>query len=76
MLIPETFFYDGARWQCVQCYDELHFDVDRDRSGVANDFAEFVAPAGDKPSNAKWADSILATLVCPRCGISEMIEKN
>lgn len=73
MIELNEFYNDGFGWICRQCEREL-------------------APAPNKTSRllregegeselsshalAKWADPAQTTLFCPRCGITETVEKS
>lgn len=72
------FYNEGFGWICRHC--------ERDEAGKASaeasparllreGEAESRAPRLSTPALAKWADPAHRTLVCPRCGITELIDK-
>lgn len=56
------FYYDGTSWICKRCESELTASADPDKlSSLAL---------------AKWMDSTRRVLICPRCGLTEPVEKS
>ncbi|MBK8304078.1 MAG: hypothetical protein WBC19_06365 [Pyrinomonadaceae bacterium] len=58
------FYNDGSSWICKRCESELAAEAD---------------PCKDsKPANAlaKWMDNTRRVLICPRCGLTEPVEKS
>ncbi len=73
------FYNDGFGWICKHCERELN-----KRPDVSNQKHSRLMREGEveskqpKLSNialAKWADMAQRTLICPRCGISELADK-
>jgi len=59
------FYNDGCRWICRRCESELAADADPSKpAALAN------------PAQAKWMDDTRRVLICPRCGLSEPVEKS
>jgi len=75
MVELNDFFNDGFGWKCRHC----HRDLQASETGQARFFlegeAESKQPDLANSAMAKWADTARTTLTCPRCGISELIEK-
>lgn len=71
------FYNDGFGWICRQCERDLK------TSESANSHARFYREGEAEAKNptlsnlalAKWTDPAQRTLICPRCGITELAEK-
>ncbi|HLM01724.1 MAG TPA: hypothetical protein VK400_11770 [Pyrinomonadaceae bacterium] len=81
----DDFYNDGFGWICKHCERELK-EQENNRgggSGNANQAsrlmregeAESKNPRLSNPAPAKWADKAQRTLMCPRCGITELADK-
>lgn len=74
----EHFINHGYGWLCKHCHPEEEARVSRN-DGRARFFHE--GEAEDKearlstPALARWLDASKQTLVCPQCGIEEMLSK-
>ena len=77
MIELNDFFNDGTGWVCRHCDRELaktalpigsHSRVFREGE------AEGKTPTLATLALAKWLDKTRRTLVCPRCGISELVD--
>ena len=78
MVELESFYNDGTGWVCRQCERELtssdggpgkHSRVFREGE------AESKNPVLANTALAKWTDKTRRFLTCPRCGITEAVEK-
>ncbi len=73
------FYNDGFGWICKHCERELsnqNTDSDQKHSRLMNEGeAESKQPKLSNLALAKWADKFHRTLMCPRCGITELAEK-
>ena len=69
------FFNDGFGWTCRHC----HREIGPDKLGHSRFFlegeAESKKPEMTNSALAMWSDPAQTTLTCPRCGITEIIEK-
>lgn len=73
------FYNEGFGWICRHCDRELQASSNENdaRSRLMSEGeAESKQPRMSNPALAKWADTTHRTLVCPRCGISEAIDKS
>lgn len=73
------FYNDGFGWVCRPCskeaslaHPEPHLLPRFMREGEA----ESKSPELANRSLAKWADAAQTTLMCPRCGITELLSKS
>jgi len=73
------FYNDGFGWICKVCERELkerEEDLDQKNSRLMSEGeAESKQPKFSVLALAKWADRTNQTLMCPRCGITEPIDK-
>jgi hypothetical protein len=73
MIELNSFYNDGFGWVCRHCerpeQEDLYSRLMREGE------AESKQPRLSHTALAKWADETHKTLVCPRCGITERIEK-
>ena len=73
------FYNDGFGWSCKHCERELKSQnkvSDQTHSRLMREGeAESKQPQLSNPALAKWADKVHRTLMCPRCGITELAEK-
>lgn len=76
MIEIDSFFNDGFGWVCRQCARELSLPQPGSRSGIFMEGeAESKSPELANTALARWADSTREQLTCPRCGITEKIDK-
>ena len=77
MIELHDFYNDGSGWVCRHCERELapkpmpeakHSRMFREGE------AEGKYPKLTHHALAKWADKTRRTLVCPRCGITELVD--
>ncbi|HEX8250318.1 MAG TPA: hypothetical protein VF599_19245 [Pyrinomonadaceae bacterium] len=75
----EDFYNDGFGWICKHCERELKESETGGSSAqsrlMREGEAESKNPRLSSPALAKWADKAQRTLVCPRCGITELADK-
>jgi len=73
------FYNEGFGWICRQCERELIKQMnvsDSKQSRLMREGeAESKQPALSNVALAKWADKAQRTLICPRCGITELADK-
>lgn len=62
MIDLTDFYNDGSHWICGRCESELTADVDPDKQSSM--------------ALAKWIDKTRRVLICPRCGLTEAVEKS
>ena len=75
----EHFYNDGFGWICKLCEREIkqaQTASDNQSSRLMREGeAESKQPRFSSQALAKWTDAAQRTLICPRCGISEAIDK-
>ncbi len=73
------FYNDGFGWVCRHCERELKAEKDvagEEKSRLMTEGeAESKQPKFSSLALAKWTDKTNRTLMCPRCGIVEAIDK-
>jgi len=75
----EHFINPGYGWLCKHCRAETETRVGQRSAGRARFFTE--GEAEDKEARlsthalARWRDASRQSLVCPTCGIEEMLNK-
>ncbi len=73
------FYNHGFGWICKLCereLEQLETDSDKKISRLMSEGeAESKQPELSNLALAKWADKTKQTLMCPRCGIVETIDK-
>lgn len=79
MIELSSFYNDGSGWVCRQCELELTLaerDDNDSRSRLLREGeAEGKHPKLSHVALARWADRTHRTLMCPRCGITELVEE-
>ena len=77
MSTPNDFQNDGFGWYCRQCANELRSDTAGDSPSrlMSEGEAESKTPDLSTEALAKWADAAQTRLMCPRCGITEMVDQ-
>ncbi len=78
MIELNDFYNDGLGWICRACELDLQsFDqvADRHSRHFREGEAENKDPILATRALAKWLDKTRQTLICPRCGISEPVDK-
>ena len=73
------FYNEGLGWICKHCERELN---EREKPAeqiesrlMREGEAESKTPEISTKALAKWADLAQRTLICPRCGITELADK-
>lgn len=78
MLELNDFYNDGFGWICRQCERELKMK-NKDSGRLSRIMSEGEAESKQfslsTQALAKWADPAERILVCPRCGITEPVDK-
>jgi hypothetical protein len=73
------FYNDGFGWICKHCERELNkqAEVSNQKHSrlMREGEAESKQPKLSNLALAKWADKAQRTLICPRCGITEPVDK-
>ncbi len=73
------FYNDGFGWICKPCERELKSQKDvseRQTSRLMSEGeTESKQPSFSNLALAKWADAANQSLMCPRCGIVEAVDK-
>lgn len=73
------FYNDGFGWICRVCERELKKETEAENQNLSRLMregeAESKQPKMSTPALAKWADPAQRTLMCPRCGITELVDK-
>ncbi len=78
MIELNDFYNAGFGWICRHCERELTRAA-ADTSALPRIFSEgeseSSSPTLENQSLAKWADAAQTILTCPRCGLTEPVEK-
>lgn len=77
MIELNDFFNEGFGWVCRHCDREDRVDSAAAASSsrlMTEGEAETKEPKMSVSALAKWADAARRTLVCPRCGVSELAD--
>lgn len=77
MIELNDFYNDGFGWVCKHCERELTAQTETEKHSrlMREGEAESKNPRFSNPALAKWADPVHRTLMCPRCGITELADK-
>jgi rubrerythrin len=78
MIELNDFYNDGTGWICRQCAHELLPSDDSKgfSRALREGEAESKTPVMANPALAKWTDKTRRFLTCPRCGITEAVERS
>lgn len=71
------FYNDGFGWICRHCEKELAAEPEPEPQHsrfMTEGEAESKQPELSNKALARWADAARRTLMCPRCGITELAE--
>lgn len=75
-----SFYNEGFGWICRPCESELASLASKAKPGHSRLFregeAESKTPTLANAALAKWTDATRRVLTCPRCGITEPVEKS
>ncbi len=73
------FYNDGFGWICKPCEREFKQLDDLSENKISRLMregeAESKQPSFSNLALARWADEAHRTLTCPRCGITELVDK-
>lgn len=73
------FYNEGFGWICRHCERDLKTQREASNSKqsrlMREGEAESKQPEFSNIALAKWADKAQRTLICPRCGITELADK-
>jgi len=74
----KDFYNDGFGWICKHCEPELNTENEAEKHSrlMREGEAESKNPRFSNSALAKWADTAHQTLMCPRCGITESVDKS
>jgi len=77
MIELDNFYNEGFGWVCRLCERELSNSQTSGHSRLLREGeAESKSPRLSNVALAKWSDAAQRTLVCPRCGVTELVEKS
>lgn len=78
MIDLADFYNNGFGWICKHCERELAYPSEtKERSRLMTEGeAEIKNPELSSVGLAKWTDKAQTTLICPRCGISEFVDRH
>ena len=79
MVDLNDFYNDGFGWVCRQCERDLKLATlsPHNLSRIFREGeAESKNPTLSTLALAKWTDKTMQSLTCPRCGITEAVEKS
>jgi hypothetical protein len=73
----DHFYNHGFGWVCRRCEGELQgSDAEEQHARFyLEGEAESKAPSLTSRAIAKWTDPAQTTLICPRCGLTEPVDK-
>ncbi len=71
----DHFYNDGFGWICKSCEAELKTDDEEKSRLLTEGEAESKNPKFSNEAMAKWFDESHKTLLCPRCGQTELADK-
>lgn len=74
----DDFYNDGFGWICRHCERELReqeTSSSKHSRLMREGESESKQPRLSNLAMAKWADKEQKTLLCPRCGITELVDK-
>ena len=78
MIELKDFYNDGFGWVCRQCERDLAPTEQPDQPSrlLREGESESKHPQLSNLSLARWEDASQRILVCPRCGVTEAVEKS
>jgi hypothetical protein len=71
----KDFYNEGFGWICRECERELSTPSDEAQHSRIMREGEGETRLSNS-AMAKWADMLHETLICPRCGITERVDKS
>ncbi|MEP7075239.1 MAG: hypothetical protein ABI878_05455 [Acidobacteriota bacterium] len=73
----DNFYNAGFGWICRSCERELADDSTAAVSRLMSEGeAESKQPRMSNAALARWLDKIRTTLICPKCGVTEAVDKS
>jgi hypothetical protein len=78
MIELNDFYNDGTGWVCRHCERELtppESSAEKHSRAFREGEAESKTPEFANRALARWMDKTQAVLICPRCGVTEAVEK-
>ena len=76
MIEIDSFYNDGFGWACKQCSREIVKPLPGKHSRIFTEGeAESKTPSLTNLALAKWTDNTREYLTCPRCGVTEKVDK-
>ena len=77
MIELKNFYNDGFGWICRQCEKELRQSNTSDGLSriMREGEAESKQPTFSTHALAKWSDPAERVLICPRCSVTEAVDK-
>jgi hypothetical protein len=78
MIEIDEFYNQGFGWICKRCEQELRAETADDNEDMPRVWREGEAESKQMKLSApiaKWLDAARTQLICPRCGISEIVNK-
>jgi hypothetical protein len=79
MIELEMFYNNGFGWVCRQCEAERQGVASSETNAASRLMREGEAERKQpvlSSALAKWLDPSHRTLICPRCGVTELVDKH
>lgn len=78
MIELDEFYNQGFGWICKRCENALKAETANDTENTPRVWREGEAESKQPKLSvpvAKWLDAARTQLICPRCGITEIVDK-
>jgi hypothetical protein len=78
MIELEQFYNKGLGWVCRQCERDLEAIAPAENAPsrlMQEGESESKQPSLSTHALARWTDPSRRTLICPRCGVTELVDK-
>ena len=78
MIEIDEFYNQGFGWICKRCERELRAETANDNEDMPRVWREGEAESKETKFSApiaRWLNAARTQLICPRCGISEIVSK-